>query len=250
MPKQITVTTPENANITYELAGVASRSGAAVIDIFIQIGTCAVLVSMYFLMQRVFYLPIIGWPTSVLIVLGFLILWGYYVFFETKWAGQTPGKRMCRLRTIMTSGAPVGLANAAIRGLIRVVDLGFFIGIICIMLTPNNQRLGDFAAGTIVVKEREQWEGDLVYKQNSTNQRTQEDRMVKNIELVSAEQFEAIKRFTMRSAELEADTRKELAAKIARPLMYSLGIDDSPGINYLNLLWAIYNRCVEERGML
>ena len=249
LPRQTTITTPENASITYELAGIASRSSAVVIDLLIQTVAIAILVGFYILALSVLHFEIIGWPTSVLIVLGFVIWWGYFVFFETKWAGQTPGKRICRLRAIMTAGAPVGLTSAALRGLIRVVDINL-IGIISIIITPKNQRLGDFAAGTIVVKERSEWKGDLAHGQSSTNQASAEDRLVKNIELVTPEQFEAIKRFTARAAELDADVRKELAAKMARPLMQSLGIEDGPGIDYSNLLWAIYDRCVQNRGLM
>ena len=67
---------------------------------------------------------------------------------------------------------------------------------------------------------------------------------------MTPEQFEAIKRFTARAAELDADVRKELAAKMARPLMQSLGIEDGPGIDYSNLLWAIYDRCVQNRWLM
>ena len=73
MPRQTTITTPENASITYELAGIASRSSAVVIDLLIQTVAIAILVGFYILALSVLHFEIIGWPTSVLIVLSFVI---------------------------------------------------------------------------------------------------------------------------------------------------------------------------------
>lgn len=250
MPRFITVVTPENVKLDYELAGIASRCGAAVIDILIQIAAIAILVGVYFGLEILLRFSAISWPTAVLIVLGFLLWWGYYAFFETIWSGQTPGKRLLRLRAVKHGGTPVDVSSATIRSLIRAIDLGvFFIGVISMLVTSNTQRLGDLAAGTIVVKERSEWKGDLAQPQRISADNCAEAALVKNIELVTPDQFETIKRFLDRGTELQPDIREQLAAKISGPLMQHLGIENNGRVVHTNLLSVIYDRCVQDRGM-
>lgn len=250
MPRHITVVTPENVTIEYELAGIASRCGAAIVDLLIQCAAILILVGIYFGLEILLHFSAIGWPTAVMIVLGFLLWWGYYVFFETYWSGQTPGKRLLRLRAIKYGGTSADLSCAAIRSLIRVIDIGvFFIGVISMLLTSNTQRLGDLAAGTLVVKERSEWKGDLAQPKLSVAEDCPETALIKNIELVTPDQFDAIKRFLDRAAELQPGVREQLAAKISGPLMLHLGIENSGQIVHTNLLSAIHDRCVQDRGM-
>lgn len=248
MPRRIDVVTPENVGIEYELAGVASRCGAAIVDLLIQGVVILIAIAGYLALQIVLHFSIIGWPTSVLIVLGFLLWWGYYVYFETQWAGQTPGKRWLRLRVVKSGGTPIDLPSAAIRGLIRAIDINV-IGILAILITPRNQRLGDLAAGTLVVKERSEWQGDIARPRTIAVSSLPEAELVRNIELVTPEQFETAKRFIERAAELEPAVREQIAARIAQPLMQHLGIEDTGRVVYSNLLSAIHDRCVRDRGM-
>ena len=254
MPRRIETVTPENVRIEYELAGIASRCGAAVADLLLQTLAILLVVVIITLAQMVLRLPPLGWPTGVLIVSSFLLWWGYYVFFETVWNGQTPGKRLLRLRVIKYGGSPIDLTSAAVRGLIRIVDLAA-IGFIVMFFSSKNQRLGDLAAGTLVVKERSEWTGDIAQAVRDGTSRmtrwnqTPEAALVKNIELITPDQFDAVKRFVERSSELQPPTRERIAAGIARPLMRHLGIEDAPGITYTNFLAAIHARCVDERGM-
>lgn len=254
MPRRIETVTPENVRIEYELAGVASRCGAAVVDLLLQTMAILLVVVVITLAQVGLRLPPLGWPAGILIVSIFLVWWGYYVFFETVWNGQTPGKRLLRLRVIRYGGSPIDLTSAAVRGLIRVVDLAV-IGFVVMFFSSRNQRLGDLAAGTLVVKERSEWTGDIAQAvreeapQTNPWSRAPEAAMVRNIELVTPDQFDAVKRFVERSSELQPATRERIAAKIARPLMRHLGIEDGPDITYTNLLNVIHARCVDERGM-
>jgi uncharacterized RDD family membrane protein YckC len=254
LPRRIETVTPENVRIEYELAGIASRCGAAVADLLLQTLAILLVVVIITLAQMVLRLPPLGWPTGVLIVSSFLLWWGYYVFFETVWNGQTPGKRLLRLRVIKYGGSPIDLTSAAVRGLIRIVDLAA-IGFIVMFFSSKNQRLGDLAAGTLVVKERSEWTGDIAQAVRDGTSRmtrwnqTPEAALVKNIELITPDQFDAVKRFVERSSELRPPTRERIAAGIARPLMRHLGIEDAPGITYTNFLAAIHARCVDERGM-
>src|SRR5690606_14075457 len=103
----------------------------------------------------------LSWVGGLLIalyaLLNFLIFWGYYVLFEYLWNGQTPGKRLVKIRVARTDGNPAGFVEVVIRNLVRVVDFlptGYGLGLLVMFFSPQARRLGDFAAGTLVVKER------------------------------------------------------------------------------------------------
>lgn len=248
MPRLISINTPENVTIEYELAGIASRCSAAVVDLLIQAAAILLAVGAYFALQYYLHISIFGWVTSALIIMLFVLWWGYYVYFETKWNGQTPGKRVLRMRVITTEGAPISLPNAAIRGLIRVVDL-YFIGVVSILVTSKSQRLGDLAAGTIVVMERVEWAGGLTASHTANPENSTDSPFLRNIELITPEQFQAAKRFVERAPELDAGIREELAKKIAIPMMQQIGIEDRGDALYSDILNAIHDECVKNRGM-
>ena len=135
-----------------DLAGLGSRMIATLIDSAIQ---GAVLVALG--------LAILGLEldqaSTAAFVLGavFLIVFGYFFAFEGMWAGRTPGKRAQRIRVVRTDGQPVGWAPVAVRNLLRLVDVlptSYAVGALAILLTKRSQRLGDLAAGTVVVRDR------------------------------------------------------------------------------------------------
>jgi uncharacterized RDD family membrane protein YckC len=249
----VSVVTPENATIEYELAGIASRGGAAMIDSVILVLVVALALTLQLVLKLDIRLPGMGWAGAVLGIVAFAFFWGYFVFFETAWNGQTPGKRMLRLRAVREGGLPIDLSCAATRNLVRVIDFLpalYMVGAISVMISGRNKRLGDLAAGTIVVKERSERMDKSPSGQTSVaQQHYHEAARVKNIELVTPEEFQTIKRFVERRAELAAEVQQQLAARIARPIMRRLGIEDIPGILYANLLSEIYARCADERGL-
>jgi hypothetical protein len=100
---------------------------------------------------------IAAWVYALLGIVGFIFFWGYYIFFEMLWNGQTPGKRWVGLRVIRTDGTPITLSESFIRNLTRLVDFlpaAYGIGIISMFLDKQSRRLGDLAAGTLVVHDR------------------------------------------------------------------------------------------------
>ena len=97
------------------------------------------------------------WLIAAIVLVVFLLRWGYYTVFEAFWNGQTPGKKLCKLRVIRDSGRQITFFESLTRNLIRVVDSlpGFYaIGIVTMLCNRRSKRLGDFAAGTLVVHER------------------------------------------------------------------------------------------------
>ncbi len=248
MPRSVAITTPENVTIEYELAGLASRGGAALVDLALQGGMVALVTGLKYLLDRYGKWPGATWPTALLGIVLFLILYGYYVYFETVWNGQTPGKRYARLRTVREGGLPVDLACAALRNLVRVVDflpVMYALGAVVVMASSRNKRLGDLAGGTLVVKERPASAGEV----GQTGAIRRNLGLVKNIELVTPEEFAAAKRFVERKAELRPEVREELASKIARPLMERLCVEQEAAIPCSAFLEELVARCIDERGM-
>jgi uncharacterized RDD family membrane protein YckC len=155
MPATLTVVTPENVTVTYELAGVASRFLAALVDAFIQIVAIGLLSAVAYLVGS--NVPAAANVAVAVLIMGvFTTFFGYHILFEALWKGQSPGKRLLGLRVVRDGGLPVTFTSIVTRNLVRLVDflLVFYgIGILSIIFSRQFKRLGDFAAGTIVVRE-------------------------------------------------------------------------------------------------
>ena len=158
------IETPERVPLHFALASIGNRFIACAIDHGIQLlalGLIAiastVLASFSFIERTVSGAP--KWVIAVTIILLFLIFAGYFAFFEWIWNGQTPGKRWLKLRVIREDGRPITFWEAAVRNLLRSLDmmpLPFYsIGLISVFSTNRDQRIGDMVAGTVVVRERE-----------------------------------------------------------------------------------------------
>jgi uncharacterized RDD family membrane protein YckC len=157
---QLNIDTPEQVELEFAVAGIGSRFVAVILDHLIQIG---VLLLMFMASAFLFgaianRTNIMGkWFIAVFIALDFLVIWGYFTLFEAFWNGQTPGKHVMKLRVIKDSGRQVTFFEALSRNLLRFVDYMpalYLVGVITMVCTKRHQRLGDLAAGTIVVHER------------------------------------------------------------------------------------------------
>jgi uncharacterized RDD family membrane protein YckC len=153
---ELVVATPELVTFGYQLAGPGSRFLAQLIDFPIQV---AVLILA--ILGGVSLGAVLGNNGNVAIaaslILGFIVVWGYYPVSEAAWSGKTVGKYAFGLRVVGDQGEPVQLGQAVIRNLVRIVDfLPFFygIGILALFWNGRGKRLGDLAAGTVVVRER------------------------------------------------------------------------------------------------
>jgi uncharacterized RDD family membrane protein YckC len=160
--------TPEQLDLQYDLAGLGSRFMAMAVDMLIQGTIVGALVAVFGFGAALFATGtrgffgrdgdlILGVGVAVAILLVFALTWGYFLVFELIWNGQTPGKRLAGIRVLTTRGEPVTLVHALVRNLLRLVDIlptSYMVGAICILVTRRSQRLGDLAAGTVVVRER------------------------------------------------------------------------------------------------
>lgn len=148
------VATPERVAFAYETAGLGSRFVAQLIDVLLLAG---LLLAITLLGIGIGMLTDSRAGLLFVLLIGFAVLWGYFMVGEAVWSGQTLGKRLLRLRVVGVSGEPISAMQAIIRNLVRLVDFlpsYYLVGVIVMFVTQRSQRLGDLAAGTMVVKER------------------------------------------------------------------------------------------------
>ena len=156
--KTITIITPTNIELEYRLAGVGSRTAAFAIDFFIQLLivslftgiVLAVNHQMTNLGTQIRYSTI----AAILIVFSFVVHFGYFIACEMLMNGRTIGKKIFGLRVIRDNGQPIEFAQALIRGIIRSTLDMLYVGMFAILFSQKHKRVGDMAAGTIVVIER------------------------------------------------------------------------------------------------
>ncbi len=158
----IKIDTPENVTFDYDLAGIGSRFLAALADSSIILLLQVIVFSAFFLLISALDYKIedssFAWALGAATLVSFILLWGYYVFFEFLWNGQSPGKRWVGLRVIRVDGTPISESESIIRNLVRLVDflpIGYGVGVVTMFLNSNSRRVGDLAAGTVVVHDRQ-----------------------------------------------------------------------------------------------
>lgn len=214
---RISVPTPEGVDLELVLAGLGSRMVATVVDLVI-IG--ATLIALWVLGLVVAAGEVAGVVVGVLSVASFLVLFGYGVAFETLASGRTPGKRAAGLRVVRSGGEPPGFLAAAVRNLLRLVDIlpGFYaVGAVSIFVTARNQRLGDLAAGTLVVRERRS-HPPRAGAGPALDWATADRLASWDVSGITAFELVTVRRFLERRHELEPHARSRLAADLATRL--------------------------------
>ena len=241
---QLSIDTPEQVELRYSVAGIGSRFVAILLDQLIIGG-------FFFVLFLVFALVASGagssdkldtagmWVLAIMFFLVFLAIWGYFALFEALWHGQTPGKRVMKLRVIKDSGRQITLFEALARNLLRFVDYlpGLYLtGVITMLCNKRNKRLGDFAAGTLVVHERSE-DQPLIFKSSTTilaptsvpvNEPWRDNVPAifpaDAVARLSGQDLVVIETFFARMLDLELETRAALAYKIAGQMAAKMGV--------------------------
>jgi uncharacterized RDD family membrane protein YckC len=206
--------TPEAVSVSVDVAGLGSRLVALAVDSLIQL---ALLTPVVAILAR----SDLG-DTAGIIAISitlFLVVWAYFPLFESFWRGRTPGKRAMRLRVVRTDGQPAGGAAILVRNLIRFVDVLLFpfLAVIAMLLTPRSQRLGDLAAGTIVVRER---------KAAAPTVHAAVDRPdLPSVDAtgITEREYDVIRSFLLRRPSLQPAIRADLAATLAHSVRGRIG---------------------------
>lgn len=144
------------------IAGIGSRFIALLVDYLIWIPSILLVGKLFsYVMPGLSAFNRLSeqWAVAIYVFLIFLFNWGYFTLFEAFWNGRTPGKRVARIRVIQRSGRAIGLFESMARNFIRYIDMipfliPYAVGTIAIFVTRDHQRLGDLAAGTLVVRDR------------------------------------------------------------------------------------------------
>ena len=222
---RISIVTPEGVTLELGLAGIGSRFVAALVDAFIRLA----LVVAVLLLVAAFGGTSIGVLQAILVLTMFFAYFGYDVLFETLASGRTPGKRWTGLRVVRKGGGAVGFWSSTIRNLVRLIDAQpgttYVVGTVSILVTRNNQRLGDLAAGTLVVREqRVSRRGrDTSWAAMAAGPPELPDDAVHwDLSGITSEQLVAVRRFLDRRSTLTDEARTRLAGDLAarlRPLV-------------------------------
>jgi uncharacterized RDD family membrane protein YckC len=215
---RLTIETPEGVSLELTLAGVGSRFASALIDYLIQ---AVILVALaVVLVYGAGVDPGGSLYAEALWALGYFVVFnGYDVGFEVLNSGRTPGKALNRLRVVRESGAPVTFVTSAVRNVLRVVDIlpgTYLVGMISIFVTQRNQRLGDLAAGTLVVRERRTLPSELQISPSV-------QAPAWDTSAIGGEELDAVVAFLARRGELDAGARIQIAAELAGRLRPRIG---------------------------
>ena len=221
MDRTLEVRTPESIAFSYELAGLGSRFLALIVDQAIQIVVLvAIFVGIILAGARVAghvakpaasdqFVDSLAIATIAIIV--FAVLFGYFIAFEALWNGQTPGKRLVGLRVVRDGGYPIDFGASLIRNLIRVGEqlvFYYLVSAISALLSPENKRIGDIAAGTIVVRDARLTEPQRLVLESAVP-------AFAPTAYLDGDERALIKRFLERRDALTDDRRRELAWQIA-----------------------------------
>ncbi len=234
------IETPERVPLHFALASIGNRFLACAVDHAIQIGTILLL---YIGFTIIADLASFGselkdapkWVIALLVIILFLIISGYFVFFEWLWNGQTPGKRWLKLRVIREDGRPITFWEALVRNLLRILDMQpvlilpfYSIGLISVFISEKDQRPGDLIAGTVVVREREAEApsfdqvfgapvSDVAYRRSY-----KPTPFTADFGSLTEPEIEVVESFLRRRWDLPDVQRQWMAWRVAMPIMYRL----------------------------
>ncbi len=217
MDRSLNVHTPESIAFSYDLAGLGSRFLAVVVDFVIQLAILtAILLGISWAASGTVHLPAgtlskasQSVAEAILAFIVFIVFFGYFIAFEASWNGQTPGKKLLGLRVVRDGGYPIDFASSAIRNLIRVGEatLGFYaMSAVACIVSAENKRLGDMAAGTVVVRNSRIDSLEALLAQSGEVPRSP---------LLSEREHALIEQFVARRKSLSPSVRTQLAMRIA-----------------------------------
>ncbi len=258
-PEHHSIDTPELVSIEMPLAGIGSRFIALLVDMLLWFAGMFLLFLLFVLLMpafRAFSKLSSQWVTALVIFLVFLFNWGYFTLFEAFWNGQTPGKKIAKIRVIQRSGRPIGILESMARNFVRFIDQipSFYaVGIIAIFVTRQNQRLGDLAAGTLVVREHAAdtalWSDPSARTFTAATLAAQAPAMAPEPHMrvslppagvgkLGASDLQVLENFLSRRLDMPLGTRAALAERISSAIRAKSGLDMPAGISTETFLEA------------
>jgi uncharacterized RDD family membrane protein YckC len=214
---RVTISTPEGVDLDVVVAGIGSRFVARLLDTLIQ---GAIIVALAIVLGVANALDD-GPGVAAFSIVGFLVLFVYDPLLEQTRNGATPGKSASGLRVVMREGAPVTLSASVVRNVVRIVDFlpGFYgIGFVTMLATRHSERLGDLAAGTIVVRERLGDTRDVALQQLSAITVRPDDVAHWDVSAVTPQELAVVRQFLARRLSLTPEVRYRTGVDLAMRL--------------------------------
>ena len=247
---RLTIQTPEQVGFDYALAGLGSRTAAFLVDSVIRWFLFLAILAVVGLVYK--FLPALDlsawvkdlsktWLIALAVLAYGLVDLGYFLLFEALWSGQTPGKRRQRLRVIRMNGQPIGWLESSIRNILRAVDLvgGFYpVGIVVVFLSRNNQRIGDYAAGTVVIVERQRSVPED-RKEVHAPQALTHPEIEWYVARLKPAQYQVLRSFLERRGQMEQGHRHELARLLSHQLSKQMFRSTRVSISYESFIEEI-----------
>ena len=152
---QIAINTSQNVNINFNIASVGDRMIAFILDFLIKVAYSVCIFYLFFNILD-FDSVLIGlddWSVRAVYIILLFPTFIYPLVLESLMEGQTPGKKIMKIRVVKIDGYQAGFGDYMIRWVFRIIDTTFFgiVGLISMIVSKNNQRLGDVASGTAVI---------------------------------------------------------------------------------------------------
>lgn len=244
---RVTHQTPESVELEFTLAGIGSRAWALLIDYHILGLVVVVFLVAWSIVSwqlveigSLFRRQDIGlWLVAIALLVMFFLYTGYFVLFETFWQGQTPGKRFAKIRVVRDDGRPVGIQQATLRSLLRAFDDSLFIGALMIMFTRREKRLGDLAAGTIVIQaETPQATADTLSPQAS--ELAIELLHQAEFSQLLPDDFAVIREYLQRRKAMSPKAREQLSLQLAQQVENIIALKIPPTVTPDVFLEAVY----------
>jgi uncharacterized RDD family membrane protein YckC len=272
---QLSIETPEQVSLHFEVAGLGSRFLAIVADSLLQFACYVLLVITVVLVAysapasvrdaQALTPTAEKWLIAGFILFNFVLYWGYFTLFEVFWRGQTPGKRWLKIRVIKDSGRQITFFEALARNLVRTIDMLpsiYLVGAVTMMCNRQHKRLGDLVAGTLVVHERgqqrAQWSSGTrtitagLYQPPEPEKRQRPAGVQLPADMISklsTEDLIMIETFFARALDLELETRASIAAKMLHRLSQKMGTPVPEGKRAETVLEAIAYEMRSQGGL-
>jgi uncharacterized RDD family membrane protein YckC len=241
------VVTPEAVVLEVGTAGLGSRILARAIDVAIQAGMLFVLFVVLGAVAVSASDAALGTAGLVItLIVATLVIFGYPVIWESLWRGRTPGKAALGLRVVTRQGAPIRFRHALVRGLVGMVEVMALppVGVISMLFSTEDQRLGDMAAGTLVIRERAGAQMSVpVAFFPPVGWESYVDSL--DVGAMSSAEYETVRAFLLRTYEMAPLPRSNLAARLAGPLVTRLHqpVPETAGPE----LWLVCVACAYQR---
>ncbi|NUM35087.1 MAG: RDD family protein [Candidatus Brocadiae bacterium] len=277
--KKIEIITPENISLQLELASVADRTAAFLLDVMILFLLSSLFLGFLFVTQLILFAPLL--VTSVAIIVLFILWNGYFIFFELK-SGRSPGKKSHRFKVIQEDGTALSVGSIYVRNLLREIEVWIplrmvfiasmasslsqiwfvvafswvFIGVLFPYFDKKNRRLGDIVAGTVVVVMPDfMLEKELAEESLSKEKEEQQTDTIsftpEMLDIYGKKELEALEDILRKHKTMQYDSQKKLildvAKKIQKKIGYEKEVPSRQALLFLEKFYQAQRKCLEQK---